>query len=32
MTFRIHVARDFKIWNKYALLPEILKFWNSSEE
>ena len=30
MTFRIHVARDFKIWNKSALQSEKLKFWKIS--
>jgi len=30
MTFRLSKARDFKIWNKSALSPEILKFWNFS--
>ena len=30
MTFRIHVARDFKIWNKSALQSEKLNFWKIS--
>lgn len=30
MTFNMLVARDFKIWNKYARLPEKLKFQNIS--
>ena len=30
MTFNMLVARDFKIWNKSARLPEKLKFQNLS--
>ena len=30
MTFRLSKVRDFKIWNKSAQSPEILKFWKIS--